>query len=147
MFRKDQFPFVFNTVFALFFSLALTAFTLFMQGRLTAAALIPAFISAFSVNFVLSSFIPANSIGSKFAALFTKNEKSLLFYLLRMFMIVLIMTVAMCFFMLFIEMGFSSAFIPAFLSSIPATFAFAYVVAVLCCPLLEKLTHRLCAKE
>ena len=147
MFRKDQFPFVFNTVFALFFSFALTAFTLFTQGRLTVAALIPAYISAFSVNFVLSSFIPANSIGSAFAALFTKNEKSLLFYLLRMFMIVLIMTVAMCFFMLFIEMGFSSAFIPAFLSSIPATFAFAYVVAVLFCPLLEKLTHHLCAKE
>ena len=42
---------------------------------------------------------------------------------------------------------FFSFALTAFLSSIPATFAFAYVVAVLFCPLPEKLTHHLCAKE
>ena len=146
MFRKDQFGAVFTVVFAAFFSLALTAFTLWGQGRLTLGTLIPAFVSAFAVNYTLSCFIPVNQIGSAFAARFVKDEKSLAFYLLRMFMIVLIMVIAMCFFMLFIEMGFSSAFFPAFLSSIPATFAFAYVIAVLCSPLLEKLTRSLCTK-
>ena len=146
MFRKDQFGFVFNTVFSIFFALVLTAFSLFMQGKLTAESLITGFVCAFAINFTLGSFIPLVKVGDGFASLFTKKQKSIVFYLLRMFMIVLIMTIGMSFLMMFIEMGFSPALLPAFFGSLPGTFAFAYVVAALCFPLLLKLTQKLCVK-
>ena len=81
-----------------------------------------------------------------FAALFTKNEKSSVFYLLRICAIVLIMTAGMSFIMMFLEMGFSAQLLPAFVFSLPATFTFAYVAAALCFPLLLKLTQKLCSK-
>ena len=146
MFRRDQFGFVFNTVFSIFFALVLTAFSLFMQGKLNAESLITGFVCAFAINFTLGSFIPLVKVGNAFASLFTKNEKSIVFYLLRMFAIVFIMTVGMSFLMMFIAMGFSPALLPAFFSSLPVTFLFAYVVASLCFPLLLKLTQALCVK-
>ena len=146
MFRKDQFGFVFNTIFALFFSFALTAFTHWQKGQLTLAALIPAFVCTFAVNYTLSCFIPIIRIGGAFAALFTKKEESLLFYLLRTFMNVLIMVAGVLFFMLFIEMGFSADLLPTFVRAFPSIFAVAFVIAVFCGPLLEKLAHRLCSK-
>lgn len=146
MFRRDQFGFVFNTVFSIFFGLALTAFSLFAQGKLNIGTLIPGFVCAFAVNFTLGSFIPLVKVGNAFAGLFVKNEKSIVFYLLRIFMIVLIMTACMSFLMMFIEMGFSPALLPAFFGSFLPTFAFAYVIAALCFPLLLKLTQALCSK-
>lgn len=146
MFRRDQFGFVFNTVFSIFFALVLTAFSLFMQGKLTAGSLITGFVCAFAINFTLGSFIPLVRVGDGFASLFTRNQKSIVFYLLRMFAIVLIMTIGMSFLMMFIEMGFSPALLPAFLSSLPGTFAFAYVVAAMCFPLLLKATLAMCIK-
>ena len=147
MFRKDQFGIVFNTIFSIFFSLVITAFILFRQDALGAESLATGFVSAFAVNFTLGSFIPLVKVGNAFASLFTKNEKSIIFYLLRMFMIVLIMTAGMSFIMMFLEMGFSAQLLPAFVFSLPVTFAFAYVVAALCFPLLLKLTQALCSKS
>lgn len=146
MFRKDQFGFVFNTVFSIFFAFVLTLFSLFMQHKLTAESLITGFVCAFAINFTLGSFIPLVKVGNAFASLFAKNEKSFVFYLLRMFIIVLIMTVGMSFLMMFIEMGFSPALFPAFFTSLPGTFVFAYVVAALCFPLLLKAAQTMCVK-
>ena len=146
MFRKEQFGFVFNTIFSIFFSFVLTFFILWRQGTLTGESLVTGFVNAFAINFTLGSFVPLLKVGNAFAGLFVKNEKSFGFYLLRMFMIVLIMTAGMSFFMMFIEMGFSADFLPAFLFSIPLTLVFAYVVACLCFPLLLKLTMSLCSK-
>ena len=146
MFRKDQFGFVFNTIFSIFFSFVLTVFIQFQQHTLSLGTLIPGLVSAFAVNFTLGSFIPLVKVGNGFAAIFTKNEESIVFYLLRMFMIVLIMTAGMSFIMMFIEMGFSAALLPAFAFSFLPTFAFAYVVGALCFPLLLKLTQSMCIK-
>ena len=146
MFRKNQFGLVFNTVFSVFFSLILTAFIQFRQGSLGFEHLVTGFVSAFAVNFTLGTFIPLVKVGNAFASAFVKNENSIAFYLLRMFMIVLIMTVGMSFFMMFIEMGFSPIFLPAFFASLPLTFAFAYIVGAACCPLLLKLTQAMCSK-
>ena len=146
MFRRDQFGFVFNTIFSIFFSLVLTAFIQFQQHALSLGTLVPGFVSAFAVNFTLGSFIPLVKVGSAFASIFTKNEKSIVFYLLRMFMIVLIMTAGMSFIMMFIEMGFSGELLPAFIFSFLPTFAFAYCAGALCFPLLLKLTQSLCVK-
>ena len=146
MFRRDQFGIVFNTVFSIYFALLLTAFSLFGQGKLTLGNLVPGFVCAFALSFTLGSFIPLVKIGSAFASLFTKNEKSILFYLLRMAAIAFIMTVCMSFFMMFIEMGFSPALLPAFFSSLPFSFAFAFVAASLGFPLLLKLTQSLCKR-
>ena len=146
MFRRDQFGFVFNTIFSIFFSLVLTAFIQFQQGTLSFGTLVPGFVSAFAVNFTLGSFIPLVKVGNGFASIFTKNEKSIVFYLLRMLMIVLIMTAGMSFIMMFIEMGFHPALLPAFAFSFLPTFAFAYIVGSACFPLLLKLTQSLCVK-
>ena len=146
MFRKDQFGIVFNTIFSVFFSLALTSFIQFQQGTLSAEHLATGFVSAFAVNFTLGSFIPLVKVGNAFASVFTRNEKSIVFYLLRMFMIVLIMTAGMSFIMMFIEMGFSAELLPAFIFSFLPTFAFAYAAGALCFPLLLKLTQSLCVK-
>ena len=146
MFRRDQFGVVFNTVFSIFFSLVLTAFIQFRQGSLGFEHLVTGFVSSFAVNFTLGTFIPLVKVGNSFAAVFVKNEKSIVFYLLRMFMIVLIMTAGMSFFMMFIEMGFSPIFLPAFFASLPITFVFAYIVGAACFPLLLKLTQAMCTK-
>ena len=102
MFRKEQFGFVFNTIFSIFFSFVLTFFILWRQGTLTGESLVTGFVNAFAINFTLGSFVPLLKVGNAFAGLFVKNEKSFGFYLLRMFMIVLIMTAGMSFFMMFI---------------------------------------------
>ena len=146
MFSREQFGFVFNTVFSIFFAFVLTAFIQFQQGTLGLEHLITDFVSAFAVNFTLGSFIPLLKVGNAFAARFTQKEDSLPFYLLRMFMIVLVMTAGMSLIMMFVEMGFSSALLPAFAFSFLPTFAFAFVVASLCFPLLLKLTQSLCTK-
>ena len=146
MFRRDQFGIVFNTIFSIFFSLVLTAFILFRQGALGVESLCTGFVSAFGVNFTLGSYIPLVKVGNAFASRFVKEEKSIGFYLLRMFMIVLIMTAGMSFLMMFIEMGFSPALLPAFLFSFLPTFAFAYAAGALCFPLLLKITQSLCVK-
>ena len=146
MFRRDQFGFVFNTIFSIFFSLVLTAFIQFRQGVLTPGNLVTGFVQAFAVNFTIGSFVPLVKVGNAFAHLFVKDENSFVFYLLRMFMIVLIMTAGMSFIMMFIEMGFSSAFLPAFIFSLPLTLLFAYIVGCVCFPFLLKFTQSLCVK-
>lgn len=146
MFRRDQFGIVFNSVFALYFGGLLTAFSLFGQGNLSFENLCKGFVSAYAINFTIGSYVPLVKIGDAFARLFAKNEKSLLFYLLRMFMIVLIMTACMSFLMLFINLGFSPMLFPAFFGSFLPSLAFAYVIGVLGFPLLFKLTQSLCSK-
>lgn len=146
MLKKEQFGLVFNTVFSLFFSAALTLFIKFSQHQLTAETFLMGLVPAFAINFVLGTFIPLVKVGSGFASLFTRNEKSLLFYLLRMFMIVLIMTAAMSLLVMFSEMGFTMGLVFAFIGSFPRTFLFAYIVGALAFPGLLKLTQMLCVK-
>lgn len=147
MFRREQFGIVFNTVFSIVFSAALTFFVKFMNGRLTFETFLMGFVPSFAINFVLGSYIPLLKVGNAFAGIFIKDEKNPVFYFLRIFMIVLIMTAAMSFLVMFSEMGFTKVLLFAFIASFPATFVFAYVVGVVVFPFLFKLTQTLCVKE
>lgn len=147
MFQKKQFGIVFNTIFSIAFSAALTLFVKCVNGQMTLETFLMGFVPSFSINFVLGSFIPLVKIGNIFAGFFVKNENSSMFYLLRMFMIVLIMTAVMSFLVMFSEIGFQKILIFAFLSSFPKTFVFAYCVGVCIFPLLLQLTQMLCSKD
>lgn len=103
-------------------------------------------VPAFAVNFVLGTYIPLVKVSNGFASLFMKNEKYPVFYLLRMFTIVLIMTAAMSLLVMFSEMGFTMGLVFAFVGSFPRTFLFAYIVGALAFPGLLKLTQMLCVK-
>ena len=146
MFRRDQFGLIFNTLFSILFGFSLTAFSQVMQGVATPEKLFTGFIVAFAINFTLGSYIPLVKVGGAFASRFVKDENSLPFNLLRILAIVFIMTACMSFLMMLVEMGFSPELLPAFIFSFPLTFVFAYVVAVICFPLLLKLTQNLCVK-
>ncbi len=147
MFRKDQFGIVFNSLFSLVFAAAMTAFSLFMRNALSFSAFITGLVPAFAINFVLGSYIPLVKIGNAFAGLFTKKENSPVFYLLRILAIVVIMTVSMCFLVLFSAMGPSKEMLFAFLGSIPFSLLFAYPFAAIIFPFLFKLTGRLCSRS
>jgi len=82
-----------------------------------------------------------------FASLFIKNPESKLFIALRILAIVVIMTAAMSFLVMFSQMGFTKMFLVAFAKSLLPSLAFAYVVALICFPFLLKLTIKLCSKE
>ncbi|MCD8353163.1 MAG: hypothetical protein LUC47_02455 [Clostridiales bacterium] len=147
MFKKSDFGIVFNTLFSLAFSAALTLFVQFMNGSLTFDTFCMGLVPAFSINFVLGSYIPLVKMGNGFAGLFLKDENHPLFYFLRMLAIVVVMTVAMSFLCMFYEMGFDPALPIAFVSSLPLTLVFAYVVACIIFPFLLKGATALCKKE
>ena len=147
MFKRQQFGIVFNTLFSLVFGGAMTFFALFARGNLSLASFIVGLVPAYAINFTLGSYIPLLAVGNAFAGIFIKNEDSKIFYLLRMLAIVFIMTAAMSFLVMFSQMGFAPELLPAFVMSFPATFAFAYVVAVCVFPFLLKATMGLCTKE
>lgn len=146
MFRKEQFGIVFNTIFSIVFSAALTLFIKLMSGQLTFETFLMGLVPSFAINFVLGTFIPLVKVGNAFAGIFIKNEKNPVFYLLRMFAIVLIMTAAMSILVMFSEMGFTMALLMAFIGSFPGTFLYAYVVGVIVFPFLLKATQALCNK-
>lgn len=147
MFKKSQFGIVFNSVFSLSFSVALTLFIQLRGGALTFNSFMMGLVPAFAVNFVLGSYIPILKIGNLFAGIFIKDEKNPLFYFFRMFAIVLIMTCLMSFLLMFSEMGFTQALLIAFGTSFLPTFLYAYAVAVILFPFLLKITMSLCTKE
>lgn len=146
MFERRQFGLVFNTIFSVVFSAALTLFVKWTNGQLTFENFMMGLVPAFAINFVLGTFIPVVKIGDGFAGIFIKNEKNPFFYLLKMFIIVLIMTAAMSILVMFSEIGFKAVLIFAFLGSFPATFLYAYIVGVLVFPILLKITMALCTK-
>ena len=147
MFKKSQFGIVFNTVFSLVFSAALTLFIKAVQGNLSFNSFCMGMVPAFGINFTLGSYIPLVKVGNAFASRFVKDENSKVFYFLRMLAIVFIMTALMSFLLMFSEMGFRRELIFAFLGSVPMTFLFAYVVGCAVFPLLFGLTVNLCSKE
>ena len=118
-----------------------------MNGQLTFETFLMGFVPSFAINFVLGSYIPLVKVGNAFAGIFIKDEKNPVFYFLRIFMIVLIMTAAMSFLVMFSEMGFTKVLLVAFIASFPATFVFAYIVGVVVFPFLFKMTQTLCVKE
>lgn len=146
MFKKEQFGIVFNTIFSIVFSAALTFFVKMMNHQLTFETFLMGLVPSFAINFVLGTYIPLVKVGNAFAGLFVKNEKSPLFYFLRMFIIVLIMTAAMSFLIMFSEMGFRKALIFAFVGSFPLTFLYAYIVGIVVFPFLMKATTALCSR-
>lgn len=147
MFKKSQFGIVFNSIFSLIFSVALTLFVQLQSGRFTFNSFMMGLVPAFAINFVLGSYIPILKIGNLFARLFIKDEKNPLFYFFRMFAIVLIMTSLMSFLVMFSEMGFTPVLLFAFGGSFLPTFLYAYVVAVTLFPFLLKITMNLCTRE
>ena len=147
MFRKSQFGIVFNTIFSIFFSAALTLFVKFVNGGLTFESFCTGMVPSFAINFVLGTYIPLVKMGNGFASKFVKDENSKLFYFLRMLAIVFVMTAAMSFLVMFSEMGFTPVLLIAFVSSFPATFLYAYIVGCLIFPLLFKMTNALCVKN
>ena len=147
MFKKSQFGIVFNTIFSVVFSAALTLFVQIMNGNLTFENFVTGLVPSFAINFVLGTYIPLLKVGNAFAGIFIKNEKSIVFYFLRMLAIVFIMTALMSFLVMFTEMGFTVVLLIAFVSSFPLTFLYAYVVGLIIFPFLLKLTMSLCTKE
>lgn len=147
MFKKSQFGIVFNSVFSLVFSSALTLYVQLTQHRLSFNNFMTGLVVAYAINFVLGSYIPLLKMGNAFAGIFLKDEKNPLFYLLRMLAIVVVMTAFMSFLVMFTEMGFTPVLLPAFVGSLPLTLLYAYVVAVIVFPFLLKLTMALCTKE
>lgn len=147
MFKREQFGIVFNSIFAIVFSVALTFFVKFMNGQLTFESFAMGFVTSYGINFVLGSYIPLLKIGNAFAGIFVKNEKSIVFYFLRMFMIVLIMAALMSILVMFTEMGFTMTLIFAFIGSFPMVFLFAYVVGLVTFPFVLKATMTLCSKN
>lgn len=147
MFKRSQFGIVFNTIYSLVFSAALTLFVKFMQGGLTFEVFMMGLVPAFAINFVLGSYIPLLRVGNAFAGIFIKNEKNPLFYFLRMFAIVMIMTASMSFLVMFTVMGFTVVLLAAFAASLLPTFIFAYIVGVAVFPILMKITSSLCSRE
>ncbi|MCD8013919.1 MAG: hypothetical protein LUG99_12250 [Lachnospiraceae bacterium] len=147
MFKKSAFGIVFNTFFSIAFSAALTLYVKYMSGALTFETFCMGFVPSFAINFTLGSYIPLVKVGNAFAGIFVKSEKHPAFYFLRMLAIVVIMTIAMSFLCMFYEMGFNPAFPIAFLSSLPLTLVYAYVVACIIFPFLLKATQSLCVKE
>ncbi|MCD7888106.1 MAG: hypothetical protein LUG44_10950 [Clostridiales bacterium] len=147
MFKKSDFGIVFNSLFSFAFAAALTLFIQFMNGGLTFERFCMGFVPAYAINFVLGSYIPLVKMGNGFAHLFLKDEKHPLFYFLRILAIVVVMTAAMSLLCMFYEMGFDPALPIAFVSSLPLTLVFAYVVACVIFPFLLKGTMFLCRKE
>ncbi len=147
MFKKSDFGIVFNTLFSFAFAAMLTLYVKFMNGNLTFESFCTGLVPAYAINFVLGSYIPLVKMGNWFAHLFLKDEKHPLFYFLRMLAIVAVMTVAMSFLCMFCEMGFSPALPIAFVTSLPGTLVFAYVVACVIFPFLLKGAEALCSKE
>lgn len=147
MFKKSQFGIVFNTIFSIVFSAALTLFVKFMNNGLTFESFVTGLIPSFAINFVLGTYIPLLKVGNAFAGIFIKDEKNPVFYFLRMFIIVLIMTALMSFLVMFIEMGFTPILPVAFVSSFPMTFLYAYIVGLIIFPFLLRFTMSLCTKE
>ncbi|MCD8007590.1 MAG: hypothetical protein LUF68_01380 [Clostridiales bacterium] len=147
MFKKSDFGIVFNTLFSFAFAAMLTLYVKFMSGSLTFESFCMGLVPAYAINFVLGSYIPLVKMGNGFAHFFLKDEKHPLFYFLRMLAIVVVMTAAMSFLCMFYEMGFNPAFPIAFVTSLPLTLVFAYVVACIIFPFLLKGTTALCSKE
>lgn len=148
MFKRSSFDLVFNTLFSIVFAVALTGFIQVTQkGGMTFESLLMGGLPAFAFSFVLGAYIPLVKVGSAFAAIFVKNEKSPVFYFLRLFAIVFIMTACMSLLMMFTEIGFKMDLIFAFIFSFPLTFVFAYAVACIVFPFLLKATIALCSKE
>lgn len=147
MFKKSDFGIVFNTLFSLAFAAALTLFVKYTNGVLTFETFCMGLVPGFAINFTLGSYIPVVKVGNAFASLFVKDEKHPAFYFLRMLAIVVIMTILMSFLCMFYEMGFNPALPIAFVSSLPLTLVYAYVVACIIFPFLLKATQALCAKE
>lgn len=147
MFKRSQFGIVFNTIFSLVFSAALTVFVKFMQGSLTFETFCTGLVVSFAINFMLGSFIPLLKVGNKFASCFIKSESNPLFYFLRMFAIVFIMTVFMSLLVMFSEMGFHPALLRVLFSTFPRTFLYAYIVACIVFPVLLIITQKLCSGE
>ena len=147
MFKKSQFGIVFNTIFSIVFSAALTLFVKATQGQLTFESFCTGFVPSFAINFVLGTYIPLVKMGNGFASIFVKNQDSKIFYFLRMLAIVFVMTALMSFLVMFSEMGFTMTLIFAFLGSFPLTFVYAYVVGCIVFPFLLKATMALCTQE
>ena len=124
----------------------MTAFALFIRDDLSWNTFLMGFIPAFSINFVLGTFIPIMAVGDAFAGLFLKKTDSVIYNLLRMAAIVFLMTASMSFLVMLSQMGISPAFIIAFIHSFPASFAFAYAAAFIMVPVLIKITQKLCIK-
>lgn len=91
MFKKAQFEIVFNTLFFVAFSITLILYVKYMRNSLTFDNFIAGLISSFTINFVLEIYIPLVKIGNWFAE-FLLTIKKLIFYFLKMFIIVFIMT-------------------------------------------------------
>lgn len=146
MFKKSQFGIVFNTIFSIVFSAALTLYVKYTQNILSIESFVTGLVPSFAINFVLGSYIPLVKVGNGFAGIFIKNEKNPVFYFLRMLAIVFIMTAAMSFLVMFSEMGFKMELLFAFGFSFPMTFLYAYIIGCVVFPFLLKAAMALCSK-
>lgn len=159
MFRKDQFGLVFNTIFSIMFGIFLP---LYMDasnmaresGAVMAVPLIQQvikdFFFAFSLTFVLGTYIDLKGMGDAFARKCgIKDENSLVFHIFRVVCIVFVMTIFMSIIMMFANAGFTmpvGTFFISWLMSFPLTFVVALVVGFVTFAIAMPLTQALCTK-
>lgn len=147
MLKKDKFEIVFNTLFAIILSAALTIFIQVVNSTLSFENFLIGFTPSFAINFSLETYINLLSMGNAFARLFIKNEKNFAFHLLRIFAIVFIMAAVMSFLCMFIEMGFASVFLITWVTAFPMIFIVAYIIALIFFPIIMKSSLAICSKE
>lgn len=147
MLKKDKFEIIFNTLFAIALSGILTLFIQAVNGRLSLESFLIGFIPSYAINFTLETYVPLLPMGNAFAGIFLKNEKSPVFHLLRIFIIVLVMAAVMSFLCMFIEMGFLPVFLSTWAKAFPMIFVVAYLTALICFPLILKSTMAICSRD
>lgn len=151
MFGKDKFLLVFNTNFALFFSIVLTLFVKGMAGALTVETFVIGFMQGFAVSFALEFIVDLPGLGAGFLKLLhiKKGPQSAAGRAVFIIPIVAVMVVLMSGILMFWEIGFAMGlgFFGFFLSKLLPIFVVAYVTAFIFFPISMGITHALCTKE
>lgn len=149
MFRKSNFPLVFNVFLAFFLSAVLTLFIKATSGALTLEQYIIGLIQSFCVNLTLEELIDLPKLGNRFVQLLgIRNIEGKAAYFTRILAIVFVMMLLMSFILMFCEIGFSLGlqFFLVWITKVPAIFLVAYITAVIFFVPSMKMTQALCVK-
>lgn len=147
MFRKESFDIVFNVLFSMVISVALTLLIKKMNGNLSFESFCTGSIPSFTLNFTLSMCIPLNRIGKKFSQILGNTNEGIRCYLIQMIATVFIMSVLMTGILMFSDMGFDEMFPITFVKMLPYTFFVAYIVSALSTRGLLKITAVICSRQ
>lgn len=153
MLKKQSFPMVMGLVISIFVALLMPELVYFLSagGTLagfTAEKFIQDFILNLALGFMIGSLIPAAPIGGMIAKkIGIKNENSLIFHLVRTFVVAFIMVLILSILMLFLELGFIPGFFGIWSKVAPIIFAVVYVYLLIMLPVSVKITSAICCKD